>query len=234
MYIQPIHPAQSDPVLSRLFKQAARELLHAPVKLRMALSPDYPWLVSGAVSRIEAFLRPEHRVFEWGGGRSTVFFARRAASVVTVEHARKWHRRLAARIEELDLRNVTLRFIEPREPARGDPPAPSPARPARWNDPEAREDKPEFRAYADAVLDYPDGRFDLVLVDGRARVACARNALDKLAPGGLLVLDNAEWPKYQPIRDMTRGWNAESFANGVWETAIFTRPGDATASQEHA
>lgn len=234
MYIQPIHPTQGDPVLSRLLKRAARELLHAPVKLRMALSPDYPWLVSGAVRRIEAFLRPEHRVFEWGGGRSTIFFARRAGSVVTVEHVRKWRRRLAARIEELGLENVTLRFVEPHDPAQGDPPAPSPARSTLWSDPEAREDKPEFRVYADAVLDYPDGHFDLVLVDGRARVACARNALDKLAPGGLLVLDNAEWPKYQPIRDMTRSWKAESFANGVWETAIFTRPGGAPAPQEHA
>jgi hypothetical protein len=33
---------------------------------------------------------------------------------------------------------------------------------------------------------------------------------------------------------MTHGWTTQSFANGVWETAVFTRPGDANASLERA
>lgn len=47
--------------------------------------------------------------------------------------------------------------------------------------------------------DYPaairtaDGPFDVIVVDGRRRYSCAREALAHLRPGGLLVLDNADW-----------------------------------------
>ena len=42
------------------------------------------------------------------------------------------------------------------------------------------------------------GTFDLVSIDGRARVACFPRALQLLKPhGGVLVLDNAERPYYR-------------------------------------
>jgi hypothetical protein len=37
------------------------------------------------------------------------------------------------------------------------------------------------------------------VVDGRARVACARHALARLAPDGLLLLDNANRGEYAPV-----------------------------------
>ena len=36
--------------------------------------------------------------------------------------------------------------------------------------------KPEFAAYADAILEFPEHAFDLICLDGRARVDCAANA----------------------------------------------------------
>lgn len=209
MDIPAIHPRPGDPPLLRGLKHLAREALHLPVRWRMELDADLPWLVDGAIAEIEAYLRPRMRVFEWGAGRSTVFFARRCASVVAIEHKAKWHRRVAARLAQLDIRNAELRLVPP-----GDPAALSGAGRA----------KPEYAAYADAILASPEGAFDLICIDGRARVDCATNALPRLAPGGLLVLDNSEWPKYDPIRAMTRGWPARVHANGVWETSIFRKP----------
>ncbi len=209
MYIPPIHPRPQDAPLLRGLKQIAREVFHLPVRLRMELDQDLPWLVDGAIAEIEGFLRPRMRVFEWGGGRSSVFFARRSAAVTTIEHKAKWHRRIAARIAELELSNVDLRLVPP-----GDEAGVS----------HADRVKPEFAAYADAILEFPEHAFDLICLDGRARVDCAANALPRLAPGGMLVLDNSEWPKYDPIRAMTRDWPARSFANGVWETTIFHKP----------
>lgn len=37
------------------------------------------------------------------------------------------------------------------------------------------------------------GTFDVIVVDGRWRFACAREAVAALRPGGLIVLDNADW-----------------------------------------
>ena len=55
-----------------------------------------------------------------------------------------------------------------------------------------------FERYVRAIDDYPDGHFHFVSVDGRARVACLERALAKVAPGGLLILDNSQRERYQP------------------------------------
>lgn len=39
---------------------------------------------------------------------------------------------------------------------------------------------------------------EIVSVDGRNRVACVQAARDKLAPGGVLILDDTERPEYEP------------------------------------
>ena len=37
------------------------------------------------------------------------------------------------------------------------------------------------------------GQYDVVIVDGSHRFACAQAALQVLAPGGLIILDNSDW-----------------------------------------
>ena len=49
----------------------------------------------------------------------------------------------------------------------------------------------DFAAYVDRIDDVA-GDLDLVVIDGRAREACLDRALPRLAPGGLVVLDNVE------------------------------------------
>jgi predicted O-methyltransferase YrrM len=43
------------------------------------------------------------------------------------------------------------------------------------------------------------GELDLVVVDGRARVACVRQALPRLASDGVLLLDNADRDEYASV-----------------------------------
>ncbi|MBV8161894.1 MAG: class I SAM-dependent methyltransferase, partial [Acidimicrobiia bacterium] len=47
--------------------------------------------------------------------------------------------------------------------------------------------------YVAAVDDGRDRGWDVIVVDGLHRTACARRAVKRLAPGGLLILDNADW-----------------------------------------
>lgn len=71
-------------------------------------------------------------------------------------------------------------------------------------------------------IDYPkDGvphwleiKFDLILIDGRGRVQSVKTAYKMLRPGGLLLLDNANRPRYQAARDFLadlgwKMWNVE-------------------------
>jgi hypothetical protein len=59
-------------------------------------------------------------------------------------------------------------------------------------------------AYCRAIRD-GGGVFDLVIVDGRDRVNCVRQALGYLSPGGVLLLDNSERPRYRPAHDLMNG-----------------------------
>jgi hypothetical protein len=182
--------------------------------------PDAPWLTRDAVERMEAWLRPEHRVLEWGAGRSTGWFAKRAGSVVSIEHDATWHAKVARELRDAGLGNVDLR-----------------------HEPEAGV------GYRDPVdLREP---FDLILVDGRRRGECALRAVASVAPGGWLVVDDAE--RYLPLRlrpdelprtppdlrgrspqdceppwdrvvDATGGWRLVWTSDGVSDTALWQRP----------
>lgn len=73
-----------------------------------------PWWNVAATRDVAGFLhaRPKARVFEYGAGASTVWLARHAASVVSVEHHGEWHRRLTREVARfsnirLDHRELT-------------------------------------------------------------------------------------------------------------------------------
>lgn len=55
----------------------------------------------------------------------------------------------------------------------------------------------ESEDYVNAILK-EDQYFDIVIVDGRKRVACCKSAVQKLSPTGVLILDDAERTQYQP------------------------------------
>jgi hypothetical protein len=74
--------------------------------------------------------------------------------------------------------------------------------------------------YAEQIAPYPDGCFDLVIVDGADRNACIRAAASKVRPGGWIIVDNAEaaWD-CSPLT----GYRRIETRNGVWQTDIFIR-----------
>lgn len=59
-----------------------------------------PWWNVAATREVAEFLRarPNARVFEYGAGASTIWLARHAASVTSVEHHVGWHQRLTREV----------------------------------------------------------------------------------------------------------------------------------------
>ncbi len=159
-----------------------------------------PWWTFDSADRMEAFLRlrPGARVFEWGSGASTLWLAERAGSVHSVEHHAGWAADLTPRLPA----NVTLEVVEPAESAR---PAVGSRKPGH--------EGLDFSAYVDAI-DHTTGAFDVIVIDGRAREACLAKAVNRLAPGGVIVFDNVDRQRYRDAIDalgprvevtMTRG-----------------------------
>ena len=63
-----------------LFPNWTRSLSHTPVE------DGTPWVTYAAINFLSRSLTEQMRVFEWGVGGSTIFFAQRAAELVSVEH----------------------------------------------------------------------------------------------------------------------------------------------------
>jgi precorrin-6B methylase 2 len=148
---------------------------------------DVPWWTYDAIEKVEAFLedRPGARVFEWGSGASTVWLAKRAGSVVSIDHDAPWVEFSAPRLAEQGNARVEL------VPADAQP-DPDP----RFLSGKAGYAGQTFRAYVEAI-DRHEGRFDLIVIDGRARAACLDKAVERLARGGLIVFDNSHRARYR-------------------------------------
>lgn len=147
---------------------------------------DVPWWTFPAIDAVERWIATRGRgvrVFEYGSGASTVWLARRAAHVVSVEHDIGFAKFAAPM---LALPNVELRVIEPVR-VTGTPRTPSGR---------SSYEHCDFSAYVDTIAESGD-RYDVIVIDGRARDACLRRAQDFLEPDGLIVFDNSRRRRYQ-------------------------------------
>lgn len=74
-------------------------------------------------------------------------------------------------------------------------------------------------------------RFDIIVIDGRDRVRCARNSLDALRPGGVILWDNSDRDHYKPGYEFlhAHGFRRIDFVgmgpinNYGWSTSVFYR-----------
>jgi Methyltransferase domain len=65
-----------------------------------------PWITYPSLAFLQTRLRKEFRLFEYGCGNSTLWFARRVREVVSCEHDPAWHAEVQRRIPK----NVDLRL----------------------------------------------------------------------------------------------------------------------------
>lgn len=146
-----------------------------------------PWWTFSAIDAVDIFLTSKRggaRVFEYGAGASTVWLARRSAFVYSVEHDAPFAKSMATIFGAHD--NVEVSIVEPQR-------ANTASR--------ALSSRKGYResAFDDYVasIDKIGGEFDLIVIDGRARVACLHKAMPHLAPGGAILFDNSDRGEYR-------------------------------------
>lgn len=132
-------------------------------------------------------------MFEYGSGGSTLFWQRRKAKLVSIEHEPHWYEVVRGRIPYSA--GVDYRLIKP-EPAKTTVNQPDISDPDQY-----LTDDPNFRglhstSYVQQIDAFSDSSFDIVLIDGRARPSCIKHGARKVKLGGLLILDNAERDYY--------------------------------------
>ena len=124
--------------------------------------PATPWLTDNAVYILNSWLKKEDEGFEWGSGRSTLWFIKKSAHIVSVEHSEEWFKIVSEKIKAANLQDkVDYHHL------------------------------PETEEYENFIETF-DKKFDYVLIDGKRRMECFRKAVDFVKPGGLLILDNSD------------------------------------------
>lgn len=172
-----------------------------------------------SIQHLEALLgsRPEH-VLEFGAGGSTLLLSEWAGDVVSIEHSQEWTNRIEARLRARSRRNVTVVHAPPDD-ARRD---------WMYRGRDGRFYRAYVRAGTAAVRRRFGGLVDLVLVDGRARVACVKALMRYVRPGGVLVLDDASRAEYRLAQDdlAQHGWTCVRMGSKRHKTDFWTRPGN--------
>jgi hypothetical protein len=161
----------------------------------------YPQITFAAIELLNRVLTREMRVYEYGAGASTLFFARRVKEIISTEHNAPWYHQVVEMVRKYHYENCHIRLYEPvLDPLLADKDPSDP-----WSYTSRRGDFHgqfhrgySFKSYVTSIDDYPDASFDVVLIDGRARSSCFRHAIAKVKVGGYLVWDNTECPDYLP------------------------------------
>ena len=83
-----------------------RYIAHNFIARKPPVELELPWFSYAAIDFLEKYLRLEMRVFEFGSGGSTLFFAQRCKSVTGVEDNAHWCEIVAAKIARLGIKNV--------------------------------------------------------------------------------------------------------------------------------
>lgn len=186
---------------------------------------DTLWIPYPAIKFVEELLTGEGlSIWEWGCGCSTLFFARRAKAVVSIECNPRWHRRVAKAVVEYS--HCVVKLVEEDRKSLGN----DPRNPSHYCE-ELRENQ-NFRRYASAIDGF--GQFDLVFVDGMARPSCWKHGCVHVKPGGWLLLDNTDrgdlyMNKF--TRPFFKGWEERRFfghgpfVERPWEARAWRKPG---------
>lgn len=157
-----------------------------------SIEAKLPWINFQVIDFLEKHINPSSKIFEYGGGGSTLFFLERAAEVITVEHNKEWFKILESNAGN-DKKWIPI-FSQPEVVDNFN--IEEVAVPDKYFSTAKEFENKSFYKYASSIDKYNDNYFDVVLVDGRARPSCMKHAIPKIKKGGYLILDNSDRPYY--------------------------------------
>jgi hypothetical protein len=122
-----------------------------------------PWLTYPCIRFLKERVTEKLKVFEYGCGNSTLWWAKMVDDVVSCEHDKEWFEKTRTKTPS----NVTL----------------------------IHKELVYGGEYCEVIASY-NNCFDIVVIDGRDRVRCAKNSILSLRKGGILIWDDTERERY--------------------------------------
>jgi hypothetical protein len=194
-----------------------------------------PWYTYPAISFLKDILKLEHKVLEYGSGYSTLFFKDKVQELTTVEHDSMWAQKIVDINSDIDIyvvqENATphpdampkiLEFINTIEQVRSND---------RNHDLVHGLVNNEFAGYASVIYSKPKGYYDIVVIDGMARLLTGYLAADCIADDGYIILDNSDRWHYNNLQQylFDKGYGRIDFwgpGHGLyncWCTSFFSK-----------
>lgn len=122
-----------------------------------------PWYTYPFLDFIDSLDFSESSVFEYGSGFSTLYWAKNAKTVSSVESDRLWANKVSQIIQSGNTSNIDYHSIQnPDE-------------------------------YVNSINLEANKKYDIIIVDGIKRFDSAKASIGKLSPSGVIILDNSEW-----------------------------------------
>jgi len=142
------------------------------------------WMHQKEIDLVEKYLKPETIMLEWGSGGSTLQFSKLVKRYFSIENNRKWFDKV-----RLDINKNTELFYAPEI----------------TKEEILHSTYGNYKYYVDKggyiAKDY-NIKFDVVLIDGRARVDCAKHIIPHLSADAIVFVHDF-WKhtraRYQPI-----------------------------------
>jgi hypothetical protein len=214
------------PTRIRNIAESSLTLLHEPGAMKTIppylvhpMRPNWdaglPWWNPRAIQYLSANLPSRGYAFEWGSGGSTIWLSDRGLTVTAIESEREWADKVTGRCPTAD-----VRFIPGAESG-------------KYRSEAQLRDKGQhfFDDYISVIDEFPDGSLDVVVVDGLCRVDCARRAVKKVKPNGIVVVDDTNWQFLLPPPETFYGWRCVTLSGlksrsgmCVYSTTFFQRP----------
>jgi hypothetical protein len=178
-----------------------------------------PFFVRSAIKEIEKFInqKSDLKVFEYGSGKSSLWWLRHVDEYYGVEHNESWYNRVVDMLEENNFDSNKHILFKPMKPMKNDS---YPSNNGKMNNSVFND----FSKYLNAIDQFEEAYFDIIIIDGRKRVRSAERAYSKLKPGGYLILDDSNRLKYRKVFQDLISWDYTEYGNGWQRTTIFKKP----------
>lgn len=205
-----------------LFYRMARPILKLNYKAFKWLHPETPWTTQASIEIFEKTLDKGMMGLEYGSGKSSLFFAKRIKHLTSVEHDEKWYSLISQTFKKKGITNVDYKLIAKKNNDKHE------ATYTFYED--YNLDKNSFKImtsyhdYFSFAKTFPNNSLDFIMIDGRARVECALNAIPKLKKDGIFVLDNSDRSRYKPIFHVLENWPRITTTTGLFDTTIWFKP----------
>lgn len=144
-----------------------------------------PWMSDSEIQIINKYLTPNTVMLEWGSGGSTCTFSKLVKEYYSIEHIEEWYNKVTKYLQDKPYRQKISYFhIKPDFPR---------TIPTQYK---------EFKSYIEFV-DILNIKYDIVLIDGRARVDCAKYVTKYLNENATVFIhDYFARPQYHILEDI--------------------------------